>query len=127
MANDENATAGCLLVGEYLDEGEVPAGFELRQKGEVVRPRVVGNYVDHGTNEGTGVKDFTVLLKQIGTIKVRGHKLKWLQSRHGAEGGGVFAIVQQSPAGEVIVAMFRNHDVQAIFSGTFRPANGGPA
>jgi len=67
-------------------------------------------------------KEFTVLLKEIGIVKVFGHGLKWIQSQHKDECGGVFAVVQHSAVGEIIVAMFRNYDVLGIFNGACQPS-----
>jgi hypothetical protein len=54
MTNHVNAAAGCLLVGEYVDEGECPTNLTFRRS-EVVRPQVVADYRDlwgkHGTLE----------------------------------------------------------------------------
>lgn len=125
MTSQENAAAGCLLVGDYVDEADCPPALTPCQ-GEPIRPLVVADYVDLWAKEGAGVKEFTVLVKETGVVKVRGHKLKWLQGRHRGDSGGVFAIVQHAPDGDTIVAMFHNTDVLAIFSGAFQPVNAEP-
>jgi hypothetical protein len=52
------AEVGCLLVGEYVDEGESPLDLAFGH-GEIVRPQVVASYFDHwGKDEGT--KEFSV-------------------------------------------------------------------
>jgi hypothetical protein len=52
MTNYTNAEVSCQLVGEYVNEAELPANVTCH-RGEVVRPQVVANYVDlwSGDNE----------------------------------------------------------------------------
>lgn len=45
MKNHLGATAGCHLIGEYLDEGEIPAGVAV-SRGEVERPRLAADHLD---------------------------------------------------------------------------------
>ena len=45
MEKHPGMNSGCLLVAEYVDEGEIPPN-EAFHAGEVVRPQVVGSYLD---------------------------------------------------------------------------------
>jgi hypothetical protein len=45
MTNHPNAITGCLLVGEYVDEAELPSNLDSPQ-GEAVRPQIVADYLD---------------------------------------------------------------------------------
>jgi hypothetical protein len=49
MSRDANAKTECGLVGEYVDEMELPASASY-PIGEVVRPRLVGEYLDEGVD-----------------------------------------------------------------------------
>src|SRR5438874_13252179 len=102
MTNPVNAVVDCLLVGEYVDEGECPTTPGSRQ-GEVVRPQVVANYLDQwGRDDGT--REFTVLLKDGRVVAVRGHGLK--HSPHPVAGQDVYSVVIRTAAEEVLVALF---------------------
>ncbi len=50
MDRRDNTLAGCLFVGEYVDEGQLPEDFahlrNLPTNAEVERARVVADYVD---------------------------------------------------------------------------------
>jgi hypothetical protein len=116
MTEAVRATAGCLLVGEYVDEAEAPAEPIARQ-GEVVRPRVVGDYVDLWVHDD-GLREFTVLLKDGREVAVRGHGLK--HEPHPQGGQGVYSIVVRTAAEEVLVALFTTQDVSGIFCGEVR-------
>jgi hypothetical protein len=51
MANPVNAKVGCELAGDYVDEAECPTNLAFH-KGDVVRPQLVGNYVDFWGADG---------------------------------------------------------------------------
>src|SRR5437016_3497863 len=111
MANHVNTHLGCLLVGEYVDEGELPANLAFH-RGEVVRPQVVANLLDlWGPDEG--FKEFTVLLKDGRVVAVRGQGLK--HSPHPVAGEDIYGIVVRSAGEEVLVALFKSSDVAGIF------------
>lgn len=59
MTNQMNAIAGSLVVGDFVDEGDVPAEITLRQ-GEVVRPEFLINYVDVWSRPDD-LREFTIL------------------------------------------------------------------
>ncbi len=116
MTSPVNATVGCLLVGEYVDEAECPANL-ASCRGEVVPARVVANYLDlWGRDDGMRV--FTVLLKDGRVVAVRGHGLKHEPNPQG--GQDVYGIVVRSGGEEVLVALFKSHDVSGIFCGEVR-------
>src|SRR5687767_12519243 len=116
MTNHANAIVGSLLVGEYVDEAELPANLTF-QCGEAVRPRIVANYLDLWGRDD-GVKEFTVLLKDGRVLAVRGQSLK--HSPHAVAGEDVYSIVIRSAGDEVIVALFKSSDVAGIFHGEIR-------
>jgi hypothetical protein len=119
MTKHTNVEVGCLFVGEFVDENDLQGECSL-SRGEAVRPRVIAEFLDLWAKPEAEVKEFTVLLKEKGMVKVRGRGLKWIQAQHRGEGGGVFAVVDRSQEGEVIVAMFRNDDVIGIFNGVLQ-------
>jgi hypothetical protein len=50
MTNPSKVQIGCRLVGEYVDEAEVPAHLAVHL-GEAVRAHVVATYVDLWSQE----------------------------------------------------------------------------
>jgi hypothetical protein len=116
MTNHVSATVDCLLVGEYVDEAELPANLEFH-KGEVVRPQVAASYLDLWSRDD-GLKEFTVLLKDGRIVAVRGHGLK--HSPHSVPGQDVYGIVIRTAGEETFVALFKSADVAGIFHGEIR-------
>jgi hypothetical protein len=117
MTNPANAHAGCLLVGEYVDEAELPANLAFHPR-EVVRPQVVASYLDlWGRDDG---KEFTVLLKDGRVVAVRGQGLKLLPGSQTGD-GLVYGIVTRMSGEEVFVALFKSSEVVGIFHGEMRP------
>ena len=58
MNNHASIDAGCVVVGEYTDEGEVPEALAHLENGgpsnsEVERPRIVANYLDLWSRDGS--------------------------------------------------------------------------
>jgi hypothetical protein len=45
MNTPSQATAGCLVVGEYADEADLPTNVRF-SRGEPVRPLIVGTHTD---------------------------------------------------------------------------------
>src|SRR2546423_3372817 len=103
MTNHTHAPVGCLLVGEYVDEAELPAQGEFH-RGEVVRPQVVTGYLDLWAHEDS-VKEFTVLFKDGRVASVRGHGLKPLPDSVTGEGLH-YGIVIRTADEEGFVALF---------------------
>jgi hypothetical protein len=114
--NPVNAMAGCQLVGEYVDEGEIPTDA-TPHGGEVVRTHIVANTLDVW-GQDDGLREFTVLLNDGRVIAVRGHSLK--HSPHPIAGQDVYSIVIRSSGAEVLVALFKSADVAGIFHGDMR-------
>ena len=114
MSNPVSATTGCLLVGEYVDEAECAANRAVHG-GDVVRPQVVGNFIDLWGRDD-GMREFTILLNDGRVVVVRGHGLK---SGLPPE-GSVFGVIVRGAAEEVIVALFKSDDVSGIFHGELR-------
>jgi hypothetical protein len=129
MTNHPSANVGCLLVGEYVDEGEVPEALAHHRdaqpsKAEIERPRVVGSYLDLWGRED-GVKEFTVLLRDNRVATVRGHALKYVQGNTAnAQDFGSYGILWRAAEGEVLVGLFRVAEVTGIFSGEMRTTSG---
>src|SRR5712691_5569730 len=98
MTNPVNATVGCLLVGEYVDEAECPTNRALHQ-GEVVRTQVVADFQDLWGRDD-GMREFTVLLKDGRVVVVRGHGLK--HAPHPVAGEDVYSIVVRTSGEEVL-------------------------
>jgi hypothetical protein len=117
MTNHTNAEVGCQLVGEYVDEAEVPANV-TSHRGEVVRPQVVANCVDLWCGDGD-LKDFTVLLKDGRMVAVRGHSLKHWPATVTGESGS-YGVVMRSAKEEILVAVFKVIEVIGIFHGEVR-------
>src|SRR5438067_2480039 len=112
MANDAAAHAGCLLVGEYVDEAELPTNLTVH-RGEVVRPQVVANCLDlWGRDDGS--REFTVLLRDGRAVAVRGHGLKHLPPTVPGESGS-YGIIARTAGEEVLVALFKTLEVVGIF------------
>lgn len=116
MTNHVNATVGCLLVGEYVDEAECPANLAVHG-GEVVRPQVVANFLDLWARDD-GMREFTVLLKDGRVVAIRGHSLK--HAPHPVAGQDVYSIVVRTSGEDVLVALFKSADVAGIFHGNMR-------
>lgn len=118
MAHDAKTIAGCMLVGEYVEEGQNAAQIGAQQvaaqRSEVVRTQIVGEFVDvAGSTEG--IKDFTVLLKDGRVLVVFGHCLR--HTPHAVAGQDIYSILLRSRGEEEIVALFKSADVAGIFHG----------
>jgi hypothetical protein len=116
MPNQANAETGCLVVGEYVDEGESPMGHSA-QRGEAIRPTIVPAYLETWATDYP-LKEFTVLLKDGRVVAVRGHDLKHLP--HPVAGQDVYDVIVRNGQGEVSVALFKSADVAGIFHGELR-------
>ena len=117
MTNRANVTAGCLHIGEYVDEAEIPPNLAAHP-GEAVRAQLVGSYIDLWATDD-GMREFTVLLRDGQVVTVRGHGLK--HEPHPVAGQDVFGIVVRSETEEVLVAVFKSADVAGVFHGDIRP------
>jgi hypothetical protein len=116
MTNQVNAAVGCHLIGEYVDEAECPTDLACRGS-EVVRPQIVASYLDLWGRDD-GLREFTVLLKDGPIVAVRGHGLKHEPNPQG--GADIYGIVVRTGGEEVLVALFKSHDVSGIFCGEIR-------
>lgn len=114
MPNYSKVQTGCSLVGEYVDEAELPANLVFHQ-GEAVRTHVVGDYLDYWAN-GDETKEFTVLLKDGRALTVLGHRLKHWPTTIPGESGS-YGVVMRSAGKEVLVALFKIVEVIGIFHG----------
>lgn len=113
MTNPANATTGCLLVGEYVDEAECRTNL-ASHRGEAVRPKLVADYLDVWGRDD-GIREYTVLLKDGRDVADRGHSLK--HEPHPLAGQDVFSVVLRTTTEEVLVAVFKCADVAGIFHG----------
>ncbi len=128
MTSHSGTNVGCLLVGEYVDEGELPEALaHLRDappsKAEVERPRLVGSYLDLWARDDR-TKEFTVLLRDNRVVTVRGHGLKYLPNASNPADQGSYGILLREGE-EVLVALFRVSEVTGVFSGDLRVAASG--
>lgn len=71
MTNHVKASAGCLLVGEFVDEAEIPADL-VYHRGEVVRPRLAGDFVDVGSNNSGVTEDLSRALLRVAQQETHG-------------------------------------------------------
>src|SRR5438477_11526607 len=103
-----NANAGCLLVGEYVDEAEVPPNLVVH-RGEAVRTQVMAAYLDLWGRDD-GAKEFTVLLRDGRVVAVRGQGLKHLPATVSGESGS-YGIIVRAGGEEVLIALFKTIEV----------------
>jgi hypothetical protein len=125
MSNSENVETGCVLVGEYIDEGHVPESLNDLAKapliGQVERPRVVANFLELWSKRDSE-KEFTVLLCDQRVVTVRGHAVKFVPNVANPQDHGSYGIVLHVGDQEVMVGLFRVVEVKGIFSGDLAPA-----
>ncbi len=117
MSEHTNANVGCLLVGEYVDEAELPADL-APHRGEVVRPDMAANYLDPWGSDDN-LKEFTVLLSDGRVAAVRGHSLKHLPPTVAGESGS-YGVIVRTGSEETLIALFKTDDVVGIFHGEMR-------
>ena len=117
MPDPANATLSCQLIGEYVDEAELPANL-AHHRGEVVRPRVVADHLDLWGREN-GFKEFTVLLQDGRTVAVRGQDLRLIPSAETGQGQH-YGVLARTGSEEVLVALFKTSEVVGIFHGALR-------
>jgi hypothetical protein len=127
MNNQMRADTGCLLVGEYIDEGEVPDALaylrdHARSNSQVERPRMVANYLDIWSKDDAE-KEFKVLLCDQRVVTVRGHSLTFVQNAANPHDHGSYGIVLRTGEKEVLVALFRVVEVRGVFSGDMAPSH----
>jgi len=109
--------AGCVMVGEYVDEGECSTNLACH-RAEVLRPHIVANLIDAWGHDD-GMREFTVLLKDGRVAHVRGHGLK--HEPHPLAGQDVYSVVVRTQAEEVPIAFFKSADINGIFDGDLNP------
>ena len=117
MSNPINLTVGCQMVGDYVDEAELPPNL-VSPHGEVVRPQVVASYLDLWGKDD-GFKEFTVLLRDGRIVAVRGQGLKHFPA--GLQGeSGAYGVIVRTGGEDVLVALFTVLEVVGIFHGEIR-------
>ncbi len=102
----------CRMIGDFVDQGEVPLDLKVTQ-GEPVRPRLLTEVV-----ESEPELAFTVLLKDGRVAVVRGHHLQHEPSTE--NGLEIFTVHQRMETSERVVAVFNSRDVAGIFYGDLR-------
>ncbi len=117
MTSQSGGNIRCLVVGEYVDEAEIPANITC-SRGETVRTHLVANYLDLW-GQGDELKEFTILLKDKGSIFVHGHGLKLIPPTP-SEPFSHYSVIVRAGEEEVIVALFKSLEVAGIFSGEMR-------
>ncbi len=113
MTTSINVHVPCILVGEYVDEAELPAN-STSQLATVQPPEV---FADHLATSGP-IKEFTVLMKDGRMLAVKGHTL--IHSPHPTVGQDLYSIVVRRAGEETVVALFKSADVAGIFHGELR-------
>jgi hypothetical protein len=125
MTANNNVDVRCRLVGEYVDEAEVPISLQKENAppslGQVDRPRLVANFLDYWGQDDE-LKAFTVKLRDGSFIHVKGHGLKYLQNQSNSTDFGSYGVVLKESDGETLVALFRAEEVTGIFHGDFLSA-----
>ncbi len=116
-----NIETGCVFVGEYLDEAEVPAEFaslpnQASSKCQIQHTQVVADYLETWS-EDDAEKELKVLLCDQRVVTVRGHSLKLVPNTANPQDLGSYGIVVHSGKQEVFVALFRVAEVKGVFSG----------
>jgi hypothetical protein len=117
MSTPGGPRVDCLLIGEYVDEGEVPPNLQTH-RGEVVRSEVIGAFVDDA-GKPVAIQEFTVLLKDNRTVIVRGHCLKHFPPTPSGENGS-YGVIVRVGSEELLVGLFHMVDVVGIFNGEIR-------
>jgi hypothetical protein len=131
MTHHASVNIDCLIVGEFVDEAELPTDLAFH-RGEVVRPQVVGNFLDVWAS-AEDIKEFTVLLRTsaassenqpVHVFKVRGYRLE----RVAPKGEGEYSwlgILAGPGEKDVYAALFPSGSVIAAFCGNARLAEPG--
>jgi hypothetical protein len=96
------------LIAEFVDQA-TPASNPPRSRGEVVRPSVL-HWFTESAQPRVDEKSFTVLLRGLGTVTVRGYSL--------LEKGHFVAVLSRESGSEVTVALFPIANVDGVFAGT---------
>lgn len=117
MSIATKAETGCILVGEFVDEGVIPPGT-VSHRGEPVRTTSTTEFIDHWTTDAA-MKEFTVLLHGGRVVSVRGHELKHLPGS-GSGDKDSYGIIVRAAAREELIAVFKASDVDGIFHGEMR-------
>jgi len=117
MAFATKVEIGCRLVGEYVDEAEVPAGMVVH-RGEPVRPLSLTEFVDDWS-VGSSTKEFTILMHGGRVVTVKGHAIKHIPATVAGERDSLGVIVRALDR-EDFVAIFRANEIDGIFHGQMR-------
>src|SRR5438105_2613908 len=106
MSGPMSANTGCLLVGEYTDEGEIPETLAYLKNhapsnSQVERPRIVANYLDLWSKDDSE-KEFKVLLSDQRVVTVWGHSLRFVHNAANPHDHGSYGIVLRAGDQEVL-------------------------
>src|SRR4051812_35756640 len=108
MAIATKVETDCLMLGEFVDQAEVPSGVTFHE-GVPDLPSSITEFVDNWS-VGDGTKEFTVLLHDGRVVAVRGHGLKHMPA--GAAGEpDTYGIVVRAAEREELVGLFRTSEV----------------
>jgi hypothetical protein len=114
VLDHEQGPVRCRLVGDYVDDAELPADLRSHA-GEVVRPKLVAQYLDDRYEDEE--REFKVLLHDKSLVTVQGRCLKYLQNPSSTTDLGSYAVLSQFRGQEVIVALFPVSEVTGVFRG----------
>jgi len=117
MSRPTKVDVGCLFVGEYVDELELPTGL-VTHRGLPVRPVSVEEFTEDWLI-GHTTKEFTVLLHGGRVVQVKGHAIKHLPSS-GSGDQDSFGVILRDDDREEFVAIFPAREIDGIFHGRLR-------
>jgi hypothetical protein len=111
MSPYKKTTNDFRMIGEFVDEG-VPPPNGLAFSGEPVRPSVIYEFTDNGSDELNN--DYKVVFKDGRVAVVRGN---YLVRDNSSDNIPVFSIHQRDKDSDRIVAVFSTSEVAGIFQG----------
>src|SRR5262245_41183034 len=108
MSKDTCENVGPVIVGDFVDNGSLVTGpHNGRQspisEAAVQHPRLVGEYVEHGSPAGK-LREFTVLLSDNREVVIRGHAIEHRPGDANTDDPGSYGVIVHSGGRDVLVA-----------------------